>query len=55
MSLGLILIIILVLFLIGVLPAWPLSRRWAVLSERRIRTRPNYRPRAVAPWEDLGD
>jgi hypothetical protein len=28
MSLGLILIIILVLFLIGVLPTWPHSRSW---------------------------
>jgi len=28
MSLGLVLIVILVLFLIGVLPAWPHSRSW---------------------------
>jgi len=54
MSLGTILLIILVLFLIGVLPTWPQSTSCRVLPERRIRVCSNQRRPAVAARKDLG-
>lgn len=50
---GTILLILLVLFLIGALPAWPYSRRWGLLPEQRYRPDFNYPLRLAVGGDDL--